>query len=174
MAGVRRGLGVTLAFWNAFWIFIGIVAGAAIQYVLQWFASLSQRKNAKRLMKIEIEINRRALAALSSHIAETKEYALSNELAGRYIFFDMSGFSYLLSNPLISTGHFHDILGADGVSAYFKFAQDLNTSNAQNIKALFDQEVQNGKTMSFLNWLINTKMIEWSEQLGQVEKKLLA
>jgi hypothetical protein len=51
-------------FWNAFWLFIGVVAGALIQYALEQIKVFQQRRNAKRLFGIETSINRQELNRL--------------------------------------------------------------------------------------------------------------
>ncbi|MCB2109900.1 MAG: hypothetical protein KDD88_02645 [Rhodobacteraceae bacterium] len=72
-------------------------------------------------------------------------------------------------DPLINTGLFQAMLGTDGVSRYFRFASELNVQNANNLTSMLRSENESGKSLSFLDWLIDDKLPEWQSHLDVVE-----
>jgi len=160
------------AFSNGFWVFIGIVAGALIQYSLNWIGQQNQRKNAKRVFRVETAINRDALDALSETLRRKKERFIAGQKTDQDFFIDMSAFNYRIVDPLINAGYFHDLLGSIGVQRYFRYAGELNTGNAQNLMSLLRQEDEAGRSLSLLDWIIDTKLSEWNGHLAYVEERI--
>lgn len=160
------------AFANAFWVFIGIVAGALIQHGLNWLTQRKQRENAKRLFRVETSINRSALQSLAENLRRKKERFVAGQQVDQDFFIDMSAFNYRLVDPLINSGHFHEFLGAEGVKRYFQYAGELNINNAQNLIAMLRQEAEAGRSLNMLDWLIDTKLTEWESHLSFVEYNL--
>lgn len=158
------------AFSNAFWVFVGVVAGALIQHFLGWIQLRKQRSNAKRLFKVETTINRNALDALAEALKRKKERFVAGQQGEADYYIDMSAFNYRIVDPLINAGHFHDLLGPEGVQRYFRYAGELNTGNAQSLISLLRQEADAGKSLAMLDWLIETKLEEWNEHLSFVEE----
>lgn len=99
------------AFANAFWVFVGIVAGALIQHGLKWLVQRTQRENAKRVFRVETSINRNVLEILSESLKRKKERFVAGQQTDQDFFIDMSGFNYRIVDPLINAGYFHDLLG---------------------------------------------------------------
>ena len=83
-------------------------------------------------------------------------------------FLDMSAFNYRIVDPLINTGHFHEILGPDGVAKYMKYANELNNANANNLHDILKKEASAEKSLNFWDWLIDTKVPEWESNLNYV------
>lgn len=160
------------AFANAFWVFVGIVAGALIQYLLGWLSLRSQRRNARRLFGVEATINRQALDDLKESFRRKKDRFVAGQVADTDYYIDMSRFNYRIVDPLVNSGHFHDILGPEGVQRYFRYAGDLNIENAKSLLAIFRQEAESGRSLNFLDWIVDTKFPEWDGHLDFVERRI--
>ena len=172
MAGVYGGDWVSQFFFNALWLFLGIVAGSLVQYFLNWMTLRKQRENAKRIFAVETAINRAALNRLVSDARRKKDRFTAGQEQEHDYFLDMSAFNYRIVDPLINTGHFHEILGPDGVAKYMKYANELNNANANNLHDILKKEATAGKSLNFWDWLIDTKVPEWESNLNYVENKL--
>lgn len=160
---------MSAAFWNAFWLFLGIVAGALVQFLLNWIVQYRQRVVAKNLLKVEIAINRAELKRLREFLLRRKERFVAQQVVESDFFIDMSGFNYRMMDPLINTGLFHAMLGSDGVSRYFRFANELNVQGASNLTSMLRKESEAGKSLEFLDWLLDEKLPEWQSHLDAVE-----
>ena len=160
------------SFWNAFWLFLGVVAGALIQFILNWVSTRLQRKSAKRVFRVETSINRTALEVLETSLNRKKERFVAGQVGDSDYFIDMSAFNYRIVDPLINAGYFHDFLGAEGVQRYMRYAGELNVNNAQNLSGILRQETEAGRSLGFLDWLIDTKLPEWDGHLSFVENRL--
>ena len=119
-----------------------------------------------------MSINRNGLEVLSEGLKRKKERFVAGQQVDADFFVDMSNFNYRIVDPLISAGYFHDLLGPEGVQRYFRFAGELNTNNAQNLMSSFRQEADAGRSLAFLDWLIDTKLNEWHSHLSFIEDKL--
>ena len=156
-------------FFNALWLFLGIVAGSLVQYFLNWLTLTKQRSNAKRIFAIETALNRSELNKLKQAIQRKKERFIAAQVLDHDYFLDMSGFNYRIVDPLINSGHFHEMLGPDGVARYMRYANELNVGNANNLINLLRSEDEAGRSLAFLDWLLDTKIPEWEGHLGFVE-----
>lgn len=175
MSDLSEGIQTILsgnAFANAFWVFVGIVAGAVIQHLLGLVTIRKQKSNAKRLFRVETAINRSALDSLKNSVVKKKERFVSGQQTDQDFFIDMSSFNYRIVDPLINAGYFHEFLGPEGVARYFRYANELNVNNAQNLVGILRQEAEAGRSLNFLDWLIDTKLPEWDGHLSLVENKL--
>lgn len=175
MRDVSEGIQTILsgsAFANAFWVFVGIVSGAVIQHLLAMVTIRKQKSNAKRLFRVETAINRSALDSLSNLVVKKKERFVASQQTDQDFFIDMSSFNYRIVDPMINAGYFHEFLGPEGVARYFRYANELNINNAQNLAAILRQEADAGRSLGFLDWLIDTKLPEWDGHLSLVENKL--
>ncbi len=155
---------------NAVWLFLGIVAGSLIQYFLNWLTFRKHRANAKRIFAVETAINRTELNKLKREIQRKKERFTAGQILDHDYFLDMSGFNYRIVDPLINTGHFHEILGPEGVARYMKYANELNVGHANNLINMLRTEDEAGRSLAFLDWLLETKVPEWEGHLGFVEE----
>ncbi|MEI4263652.1 hypothetical protein [Roseovarius sp. D0-M9] len=124
------------AFQQSFWLFLGVVAGALIQFLFHYIISRSQRGKAKKLFLVEIEINAEVLKTLEAEILRKKSRFVSGQQNEYDFNFDFSDFNYRMVDPLINTGHFHQIVGAVGVKSYFTFMNNLNVQSQMIYKNL--------------------------------------
>lgn len=159
-------------FWNALWLFLGVVAGALVQFVLGWITQRRQRAAARKLLRVETAINRSELERLAEFLKRKKERFVAGQIEEGDFFMDMSGFNYRIMDPLINTGYFHEMLGPDGVARYFRFANELNVRNAVNIAEMLKLEAGQNRSLKLLDWLLDTKLPEWQSHLDVVEGKI--
>ena len=150
---------------NAFWVFVGIVAGSLIQFVLHFLILRSQRNKAARLFAAEIEINEGALALVESSLKRKKERFAANQQTDVDFWFDYSTFNYRMVDPLINTGHFHDIFGSEGVKLYFEFMNELNVDAANRAEQLLRGDAERGQSLACLDWFLETRLPEWKKTL---------
>jgi hypothetical protein len=157
---------------NGFWIFLGIIVGAVVQFLFQKILQYDQRRNAIKLLKIEVDINKGALERLEAQLERTKTRIGSGQVSEDNLFIDFSEFIYRIADPLINSGYFHLLLDAEGVKAYFKFVNELNYQKANDLTIILrEKHIENG-SMEFMEWLIDTKIIEWKSWLETLEHKL--
>ena len=159
-------------FWNAFWVFIGIVAGAIIQFGFHSLIKRSQKGNAKKLLLVEIEINRKELGNLKAELTRKKDLFASIQFQEGDFGFNFASFNYRMMDPLINSGYFHIILDADGVKKYFQFVNDLNVNNSKTFEIMLREHHGDGSSVKFLNWILDTKLTEWGNSLDFIEGKL--
>jgi len=159
-----------IAFSNAFWIFIGILVGTVVQYLMQRTLMWHQRQNAKKLFRIEIEINQGELDRLGVDIENKLRLFASGEQLDHDFYFDMSAFNYRMLDPLINSGHFHEILGLHGVKSYFKFANDCNEANARVLQSELRRQAELGGAVRYLQWIRDAKFKEWRAHLDSVKE----
>jgi hypothetical protein len=77
-------------------------------------------------LRAELAINRGELDKFKNDIDKKKQRLASRQVQELDYYFDFSGFNYRIVDPLIISGHFHSLLGADGVKHYFRCINDLN------------------------------------------------
>ena len=157
---------------NAFWVFVGIVAGSLIQFVLHFLILRSQRNKAARLFAAEIEINEGALALVESSLKRKKERFAANQQTDGDFWFDYSTFNYRMVDPLINTGHFHDIFGSKGVKLYFQFMNDLNLDAATRAEQILRGEAKKGQSLACLDWFLETRLPQWKETLEYMRARI--
>lgn len=160
------------AFWNGFWVFVGIVAGAIIQYFLGRLTQWDQRRNAGMIFKSEIAINRAELEMLKRNVQRKKERFSGNQITEFDFLFDLADFNYQIVGPLISAGWFHKMLGPEGVKHYFRFMNSLNIQAALRYHDLLAEAHQRNESLEWLDWFLNTKIPEWEKSLNYVEGRL--
>jgi hypothetical protein len=159
------------AFANAFWVCLGIIAGALVQFLLNWIVSLSQRRNALAALRTEIELNLGESASIRARLIYIKERLAAGQIQEADLFLSMQGFDYSIVNPLVVTGHFHVTLGAMKVRRYFEFMRFLNNSNAQVINSMMRTEHERGQSLNYLDWLIK-KVDELNEGLKLIADEI--
>ena len=155
---------------NAFWVFVGIVAGAVIQFGLYWLIQRSQRANAKKVFLAEISLNRIELEKVIKDIERKKTRFLTKEETESDFWFDLSGFNYRIVDPLINSGQFHSIMWHEGVKKYFSFMGDLNPSISQHYTERLRIYHQSGQLSLFFDEL-DRKMDEWRAALDFAESR---
>lgn len=156
MEYVNHGLAQILAsngFANAFWIFLGIVVGAFIQYFLNFILAGQQRRNAVSVLHVEIEVNLIEFGMFMERLRFLREKISANQIQTDEIFVSMQGFDYSAMQALISTGHFHYHLGSSGSQAYFSFVRFFSNANAVNLNSMLRTNHAAGKSLDFLKWL---------------------
>jgi len=159
------------AFQNAFWIFIGILCGSFIQFIFHWLIIYGQGKNAKKIFLSEIEINKIELKNVTTQIERMRQKISAGQINEHDFSFDFSGFNYRMVDPLINTGHFHQILGANGVKKYFKMMNDLNIQMAKNYTQMLKEHHENGQSLEMLRWLEETKLPDWRGAIDFAEER---
>jgi hypothetical protein len=164
-------IGSSLIVQNAFWVFVGIVAGSIIQFLFHYIILRSQRKNAKQLFRAEIEINEGALAQVEAAIRKKKERFSAHQQTESDYWFDFKSFNYRMVDPLINSGHFHAILGPEGVKRYFEFMNELNVEAAVRAEQLLRREDDEKKSLAYLDWFLDTKIPYWKETLRIIRSK---
>ncbi len=75
-------------------------------------------------------------------------------------------------DPLINTGHFHAVVGADGVKAYFQFMNDLNSRNAITLEKILRRQHDENTSVRFLNHLIEIRLTQWKNTISLMRKKV--
>jgi len=141
------------AFANAFWVFVGVVAGALIQYLLGWLTLHSQKKNAMKALLTEISMNREEVKEFEKRIRYLRERISASQISDADLFISMQGFDYSIVNPLVESGHFHVLLGHKDVKNYFEFMKFFNNNNAQLINSMLRTEHEKSKSLDYLIWL---------------------
>ena len=84
----------------------------------------------------------------------------------------MRHFNYRIVDPLINTGWFHQFLGANGVKSYFGVMNDLNVNSARNLSDMLREGHHSGKSLEFLDWILDVKIPEWRKILTEIAQKL--
>ena len=72
---------IEVAFWNGFWVFVGVVAGAGIQYRLMKKTVAEQRVMAFKVLKTETEMNCAEVDHFLERITYLKERVGANQIA---------------------------------------------------------------------------------------------
>jgi len=152
---------------NAFWVFVGIVAGAFIQFALGRVQVRYQAKNAFRVMKAEIELNLDAHARFNEQIARLKELVSAGQLAPDELFISMQEFDYSAIPPLVSQGHFHFMLGPEKAKHYFEFMRFFNVGNSKVLTDVLRREHGAGRSIEAIRW-IESRGNEVSKNLREI------
>jgi hypothetical protein len=153
---VGEGLNAILAgnaFANAFWVSVGVVAGAFVQYLLGLLNVRAQRKYARKALNTEIKLNNKQLVLLNSRIQYLRERIGASQILDDDLFVSMQGFDYSIVNPLVMSGHFHVMLGHEKVEKYFDFMKFFNNQNASLVNSMLRTEHEKSKSLDYLIWL---------------------
>ena len=140
-------------FANAFWIFVGIVTGAFIQFLFQVLISRQQRKNALTVLKVEIEMNLGEVESFRSHLAYLRERIAAQQITEENIFISMKAFDYSAVGPLGSSGHFHYQLGSKGIRSYLNFLRFFSNDNAEILNSMLKTEHAAGRSLDLIQRL---------------------
>lgn len=158
---IAKALFDAQVFAGAFWVFVGIVAGALIQFGFHWLILRSQRANAKKLFLAEIELNSAALDAFEADVKRKKDKFVADQIDDMDFYFNCRDFNYRIVDPLINSGHFHAILGPNGVKDYFESMNALNVQAAENMQQMLRVDHENHRSVKFFEWLLETGIPRW-------------
>lgn len=160
---------IQMAFWNAFWVFIGVVAGAGIQYRLMQNTVAKQREMAFKVLKTESEMNCAEVGRLLDRIKYLKDRVGASQIEPGDLFISMQAFDYSALNPLVNSGQFHSMLSAEDVRSYLEFVRFFSNGNAQIINSQLRTEHDRGKSIDYLDWLKHkaTTLKQSMEAVGQ-------
>ena len=167
MSGIVSELWANAAFQNALWLFLGIVAGALVQFMLSRMQVRSGANNALRVMKTEIELNLDEYENFKRQIARLKELISAGQVNEGELLITMEGFNYSAVNPLVQQGFFHYMLGAEKAKEYFAFMRFFNNDNANVLTNILRNQHQLSKSIAFLNY-IESKGFERREGLSEI------
>jgi hypothetical protein len=141
------------AFANAFWVSVGVVAGALVQHGLGLLNTRAQRKYARKALNTEIALNIKQIAILNQRIQYLRERIGAGQIQEDDLFVSMQGFDYSIVNPLVMSGHFHVMLGHEKVESYFDFMKFFNNQNASLVNSMLRTEHEEAKSLDYLSWL---------------------
>ena len=141
------------AFLNAFWIFIGIVAGAFIQHLLNRLTFRSQAKMALKVLQIEIAYNLSEVEAFEQHLRWLKDRISAGQISEDEMYFPMQRFDYSAIGPLMNAGYFHVLLGAARMKHYLEFNNFFRIVNGESLTMMLRTEHGRGKSLEMLEWV---------------------
>ena len=159
---------------QAFWVFVGIVAGSFVQYGFHLILMRSHEKNARLVFLAEVAINELELAKVMRSLERKRAQFISGELDPNSFFFDFTGFNYRAVDPLINSGFFHKILGAELVKSYFEFMNHLNVQYAHGLQQLLTEKYEEERAVTFLNHIIDDRAPEWADTIRRIKARLNA
>ena len=134
-----------------FWVFIGVVAGAFIQYGLGKLETFSRKKNAIQALQTEIELNLTEYENFKKQISLLRDKVSAAQVNPDDLFINMQGFDYSIVQPLNFSGHFHTMLGSEKVRQYFDFMRYFNINNASFLTEFLRSQHEKGKSIELLN-----------------------
>lgn len=135
-------------------MFLGVLAGALIQYWLSQIQFRKHQANARLVLETEIDLNLIEANAIKARISFLKERVASGQIEQEELFFNMQAFDYSAIGPLVNSGHFHAMLGSEGVKKYLEFMRYFNNDNANNLNSMLHSEYEKNKSMAFLDWML--------------------
>lgn len=159
-------------FVTAFWIFVGIVAGALVQHFLNRLTQIRQSKNAFAVLKTEVDLNLDELGRFRDLLASLREGISAQQVSEDNIFITMQGFDYSAVAPLVNQGYFHFMLGPESAKKYFEFMRFFNNNHAQALTNLLKQEHLKGSSLNCIQW-IDRKAEELGIELGNLQSAKL-
>lgn len=142
---------IQIAFWNGLWVFVGIGAGAGIQYRLMQKIATKQKEMALTVLKTEAEMNCAEVYSLLDRIVYLKERVGASQIEHDDLFVSMQTFGYSALNPLVNSGHFHSMLSAEDVRAYLGSARFFSNGNAEIVNSHLRTEHGRGKSIDYLD-----------------------
>lgn len=143
-------------FLAGFWVFIGIVAGAIIQYVLGKVQQREIRKAALQMLKTEILINLDACNSLRGRLNYLKDQIGAQQVSDAELYISMQDFDYSSIAPLVNNGLMHTILGPHITQKYFSISRRYNNNSAVISSNMLKSEHSQGKSLAFIKWLSDT------------------
>lgn len=138
-------------FLNGFWIFLGIISGALIQYFLSGLERRRHAKNAFQVMKVEISYNISEANRFLEHLNWIRDRLGAQQIEESEILMDMSKFDYSAVNPLVSSGYFHILLGPEIFKKYVEFYYFFRIENGNFLTSYIRTEHRRGKSLDALS-----------------------
>jgi hypothetical protein len=123
---MNTGLFTTSEFQTDFWLFLGVVAGALIQFFLGKLQARDATKRALAMMKIEVKHNILEANKLLAHIGWLKSRISGNQIETEQISFPMQSFDYSAIGPLNQYGYLHLLFGGEILPQIFAVRADLS------------------------------------------------
>lgn len=155
---------------TALGLFAGIVAGALIQYVFQWLTIYRQKKNAKRILTVEIKHNLSLLPQVRKTLSSIKAKAGAQSLDQNETYIDMRLFNYRASDVLIYHGWFHTTLNEKHIKDLFEVLLTFNNNTAIQWHAMLKESLDRkdyGNIVRICEWA-EQKCEQAEERLGEV------
>lgn len=141
-------------FLNAFWVFIGIVAGALIQHYLGILNQKKQMQNALKALHTEIDMNLDAIQSFRTRLNYLRDRITAKQIEDSDIIISMHDFDYSILSPLVQSGHFHVLLGPTNAKSYFMFTRFFNNNHAAVINSTLKTEHTANKSLNFIDSLL--------------------
>jgi hypothetical protein len=151
---VSQGLteiGHSNAFANAFWILIGIVIGVLIQYLFHRVQGSEQRRNALKVIEIEVALNLDIYDTFLSRVKHLRGKISSGQVKAEDLYFDMSEFDFSAMHPLVNSGYFHVELGVDKVRRYYRFVRFFSSINGNFLTGQLRDAHASSQSLDFLD-----------------------
>ncbi|WP_425099636.1 hypothetical protein [Tropicibacter sp. S64] len=139
------------AFANAFWVFVGVVAGALIQSALGFVERNRQGSSALQVLQIEAQFNLEELQVFKDEIARQKVLLTAGEINSQQVFFPMASFDYSALGPVNNSGYLHLLLGSDLLKELLSFSKFFNNRNGEILHAQLQQEAAQNRSVHFLD-----------------------
>ena len=153
MSAFFQSLLTTAAFQNGFWLFVGVVSGAFVQYVLGAITARKQAKTALSVMKIELEHNLGKVDDFVEHVRGLKQRVSAGQIPVDDVYFPLFRFDCSSVGPLSQTGYFHIFLGPKLLHSYLEFIRFFRDDNGRFLKQKFVSEHDAGRSLDFLDWV---------------------
>lgn len=140
-------------FLSAWWVFVGVVAGALIQHALNKLTARSSAKNALSVMKVEAETNLEEVQIFLGHLSRFKEKIGAGQTSQDDFYFPMANFDFSALAPLVNNGYFHAMLGPKLSRHYLDFVRSFSNQNGVQLAEPLRREHEEGKSLDFLHHL---------------------
>ncbi|WP_149779284.1 hypothetical protein [Roseovarius litoreus] len=135
---------------NPFWLFLGIVSGALIQYFLGWLERHRQARTALKVLQIEVRRNLELADLYIQHIVEQCQLVSAQEREANEVYFPTQSFDYSAMGPLNNSGYLHILLGPQVLSDLLRFNSHFNNRNADLLHDYLVQSARHGSATTFL------------------------
>ena len=113
-------------------LFLGIVAGAIVQYLFHRILSIEQVYRAKKIFVVELEINKLELRRYRKKLEELKDRIAAGPIPESDILLDMVSFNYRGLQVLVNNGFFHLVMSPRQIRSYFEFTNTYNVDAGMN------------------------------------------
>ncbi|MEJ6392340.1 hypothetical protein V8J82_03680 [Gymnodinialimonas sp. 2305UL16-5] len=136
---------------NAFWVFVGIVAGAFIQFLLSKIQARSQFSAILDVMKTELALNIDEYENLKLRLAGLKTRIGAGQVTDSALYIPMEGFDYSATLAQIRFGNFHYILGKDYSQRSLEFMRYFSTGNGHIKSHILKDQHAKDRSLDFID-----------------------
>jgi len=143
------------AFSNAFWVFVGIVAGTVVQLFAQFLDRQRQAKAALQVLNAEINHNLKQVDAFMDSTRDQLEQLNADEVSPDQFIFWTETFDYSALGPLNNSGYLHILLGADLMSNLLRFTGFFNNDKSRSLHELLQKEYAKGNQTKYVQWVLS-------------------